>query len=192
MAYQQQCIVLNMNLKISNGLLLKIGYQPFPKKKRYAQGKLGDWSGRSPVLPKDIQDELTAYLYALRDAGGVTNSAIVIAAAPYILQKKNPGSLLCNGGHIILKKSWAKYHLGKLKFVKRIVTTKAKVTAASFEEMKKQFLIDIKAVVAFEGIPKQLIINWDQTGIDYLPMSQCTMAAEGSKRVNVAGASDKR
>ena len=43
-----------------------------------------------------------------------------------------------------------------------------------------------------EEIPDSLIINWDQTGINYVPVSQWTMAKEGSKRVEVVGLNDKR
>lgn len=62
----------------------------------------GKKRGRPSVLLDELTDELKSYVYALRDAGGVINSAIVIAAATGILQKKD-------GGSISLKKSWAKY-----------------------------------------------------------------------------------
>ncbi len=90
-----------------------------------------------------------------------------------------------------MKKSWAKYFLAKLNFVKRKATTKAKLTVDDFESKKQQYLIDIKAVVEMEDIPKQMIINWDQTGINYVPVSQWTMAQKGSKRVEVVGITDK-
>ena len=44
-----------------------------------------------------------------RDADGIINTANVIAAALGVIKKVNPGLLECNGGHIVLKKSWAKY-----------------------------------------------------------------------------------
>ena len=37
-----------------------------------------------------------------------------------------------------------------------------------------------------------LIINWDQTGMHYIPVSSWTMAKEGSKRVEMCGIDDKR
>jgi len=43
-----------------------------------------------------------------------------------------------------------------------------------------------------EDIPSNLIINWDQTAIKYVPVSNWTMADEGSQRVEVAGADDKK
>ena len=37
-----------------------------------------------------------------------------------------------------------------------------------------------------------LVINWDQTGMHYVPVSSWTMAKEGSKRVEICGIDDKR
>ena len=37
-----------------------------------------------------------------------------------------------------------------------------------------------------------MIVNWDQTAIKYIPVSNWTMAKEGSKRVEMAGIDDKR
>ena len=77
-------------------------------------------------------------------------------------------------------------------FVKRRASTKAKVSVEDFEEKKDQFLLDIKATVTLEDIPLDLIINWDQTGIHYVPVSSWTMAKEGSKRVEICAIDDKR
>ena len=82
--------------------------------------------------------------------------------------------------------------LHRIGFVKRRASTKAKVTVEDFEEKKDQFLLDIKAVVTLEDIPFDLVINWDQTGMHYVPVSSWTMAKEGSKRVEICGMDDKR
>ena len=37
--------------------------------------------------------------------------------------------------------------------------------------MKAQFVFDIQAIVEMEEIPPDLIINWDHTGIHYVPVS---------------------
>ena len=68
-------------------------------------------------------------------------------------------------------------------FVKRRASTKAKVSLPDFDRYKAQFLFDVKAVIEMEEIPCELIINWDQTGIHYVPVSSWTMEKEGSKRV---------
>ena len=42
-----------------------------------------------------------------------------------------------------------------------------------------------------DEIPLQLVINFDQTGINYIPTSSWTMEKQGSKRVEIIGKDDK-
>ena len=42
-----------------------------------------------------------------------------------------------------------------------------------------------------EEIPDDLIVNWDQTGIHYVPVSDWMMEKVGAKRVEIVGANDK-
>ena len=71
--------------------------------------------------------------------------------------------------------------------MKRKVCSKSKVTPENFESLKEQFLLYIKQVVDLEEIPPELIINWDQTAIHYVPVSSWSIEVEGSKRVEVVG-----
>ena len=41
-------------------------------------------------------------------------------------------------------------------------------------------------------IPGSSVINWDQTGIQYVPVSQWTMEREGMKWIEITGNQDKR
>ena len=148
--------------------------------------------GRPSMLSDEVTADIKRYITSLRDAGGDVNTRIVIAAATGILQRKDPSVLRCNGGHIDLQKSWAKYLLKKMDFVKRRATTKHVTRCENFDSLKEQYLIDIQAVAEMESIPDSLIINWDQTGINYVPVSEWSMAKEGSKRVEVTGLKDKR
>ena len=43
-----------------------------------------------------------------------------------------------------------------------------------------------------DEIPPALVINWDQTGINYVPVTSWTVELEGSRRVEIAGKDDKR
>ena len=47
-------------------------------------------------------------------------------------------------------------------------------------------------MVKLKEIPDSLIINLDQTGIKLVPTEDWTMAAQGSRRIEVAGLDDKR
>ena len=61
-----------------------------------------------------------------------------------------------------------------------------------FERLKEEFLQDVVTTVEMKEIPSELILNWDQTGIKIVPSNTWTMEEQGSKRVDVAGANDKR
>ena len=54
---------------------------------------------------------------------------------------------------------------------KRKTTTKEEVAVEAFETIKASFLVDVYATVVMEDIPRELIINWDHTGLHYVPVS---------------------
>ena len=58
-----------------------------------------------------------------------------------------------------------------MQFVKRKATTIVKFMVQYFEELKRQFLMDFEAVVFIEDIPDDVIVNWDRTGLNYVPVS---------------------
>ena len=105
-----------------------------------------------------------------------------------------PELLESNGGHVVLpvKKDWAKYLLSKIDFVKRKATSKKPImTVANFDELKDNFLMDIKAIATIEEVPDDMILNWDQTTIKCILVSNWTMATEGFKRIELIGQDDK-
>ena len=71
-------------------------------------------------------------------------------------------------------------------------STKAKVNPDNFESYKRQFVFDVQTVIEMEEVPREVVINWDPTGIQYVPVSSWAMAKEGSKWVEIAGINDKR
>ena len=70
-----------------------------------------------------------------------------------------------------LNKDWARYVLQRMGMVKQKANTKAKVTVEDFDNLKRLFLMDSKSAVQMNEIPAQLIVNWDQTGINYVLVS---------------------
>ncbi len=105
------------------------------------------------------------------------------------MKNHDSNMLVCNGGHISLTKNCLLQRMG---YVKRRASSKAKVTVSDFEAYKSQFVYDINTIIEMEEIPTELVINWDHTGIHYVPISSWTMAKEGSKRIEIFGADDKR
>ena len=116
-----------------------------------------------------------------------------MAAARGILMSRDRTQLAGFGGHIELSRQWAYHLLGRTKFVKRKATTaKSKHAPKDFAAVKRVFLDDVIAVATMEDVPPELVLNWDQTGIHLVPASTWTMDKEGSKRVEISGANDKR
>lgn len=109
-------------------------------------------------------------LVFLRQNGAVVNTAITMACAEGVVKSYDRNLLECNGGHISLTKHWAKYLMERMGFVKRRASTKAKVSVSDFDQLKAQFVFDIKAIIEMEEIPGELVISWDQTGIHYVPV----------------------
>jgi len=52
--------------------------------------------------------------------------------------------------------------------------------------------MDITNIVNMNEIPPQLIINFNQTAINYVPTLSWTMEKQGAKRVEIIGIDDKR
>ena len=148
--------------------------------------------GRPLLLGKELDDQVKAYISALRANGAVINSAIVIACAEGIVENHDSNMLHSNGGHVKFTKYWAQDFLNRIGYVKKRVSTKTMVHPSDFEAKRAQFLFDIRSLVEMEDIPKDLIINWNHTGIHYVPVSNWTMAKDGTKRIDIFGADDKR
>ena len=119
--------------------------------------------------------QVQAYLTYLRSTGLPVNTAITLGVAEEIVKNEDSNLLATNGGHIVLTKYWAKGLLTRMGFVKRRSTTTAKVNVSNFDEVRRQFLVDVKTIADMEEIPFSLIINWDQTVINYIPLISWTM-----------------
>ena len=105
------------------------------------------------------------FLKQLRANGAVIKTAIVMATVEGIVQSKDSNLLAKNGGTIVLSKHWAHSIMDRMNFVKRHGNSKSKVTCTNFEELREQFLFDIKTIIEFEEIPDDVILNWDHTGV---------------------------
>ena len=133
------------------------------------------------MLGEELDKQVQSYVLDLRSNGAVITSTITIAVAQGIVTNYDSNLLSENGGHIALTKSWAKYFLRRLGFVKGRSSTKAKVSASNFASLQEQFNYDARVLIDMMEIPGSLVINWDQTGIQYVPVSQWTMEREGMK-----------
>ena len=148
--------------------------------------------GRSLLLGELLDGRVQSYVKEMRAKGAVVNTAIVMGCAEGVVMHHDSNLLDINGGHITITKDWAKSLLSRMGYVKRRVSTSAKVLPEDFNERREQFLYDAKVLVNYEEILDSLVINWDHTGIKYIPVSSWTMEREGTKRVEILGIDDKR
>lgn len=148
--------------------------------------------GRPLLLGEELEDQVKAFLHHMRSSGGVVNAPITTAVARGIVVASDSKLLAENGGSINLTRDWAKRLLNRMGLVKRKASTAPKITPEKFDQLKQQYLEDIRTIVEFEAIPPELIINWDQAAIKYVPVSNWTMEAKGSRRIEIHGVDDKR
>ena len=107
--------------------------------------------------------------------------------------KSNPCLLSEHGGLVELSKEWAHKLLRRMGFMKwKATTSKSRMSVSNLEDMKKEFLQVIVDLFVMEETQPELILNWDQTGINFVPSSGWTMEQRGATRVEVMGIDDKR
>ncbi len=142
----------------------------------------------------EYDDIVKEYVHHLRLAGGIINRSIVIAAARGIRSHLAHARLKEHGGDIEIERSWAQSFLGRLGYVRRKGTKAARKIPANFEEIKTEFTHRVSEACKGDDdllVPPQLIINFDQTNANYVPVSEWTLAKEGSKQVPIIGLEDK-
>ena len=137
--------------------------------------------GRPLLIGAELDKAIQDYLKALRSAGVVVNTAIVLAAAEGIISARYQvdGRLQKQGGDLNISKDWAKSLMTRMGFVKRKASNAGKILVSQFQELKEQYLPDIAAEVIMNDIPHDLIINWDQTGLKIIPTGDWTMNLSG-------------
>lgn len=148
--------------------------------------------GRPLFLGAELDAAVQEYVKSLREANGVVNTVVVMAAANGIISARDISKLSSHGGHIVITKSWARSLLNRMGYVKRKCSTSGKIPPVQFEESREIFLADVAAEVVMNEIPMDLIINWDQTALSVIPTGEWTMEKQGAKVVPIANADDKR
>ena len=95
--------------------------------------------GRPLLLGQELDKSVQDYIEALRVAGGVVNTAIVMAAANGIVSAKDVTLLASRGGNIEINKDWAKSLLRLMKYVKRKCSNAGKVSLPNLKTIRDIF-----------------------------------------------------
>ena len=129
--------------------------------------------GRPLLLGDELDKQVQEYIKSLRSGHAVVNTAIVLGVAEGIVKGHGPSLLSCNEGPIELTRDWAKSVMKQMGLTKRKATTKSTLSQYN----------DVSSIAVMEEIPQPLIINWDQTGTHFVPVSERTMEVKGSERI---------
>lgn len=107
--------------------------------------------------------------------------------------------LACNGGSHRLQMSWIYRFARRHKISLRVGTTNNRALPVDWEHQGKLFQARLSYLVhkspllrTGESIPEELVVNFDQTALRYVPTPAKTLAKKGAKNVPILGLSDKR
>ena len=148
--------------------------------------------GRPLLLGQTLDETVQRFISDTRKTGGVINTTVVVATARGIVSAKDPSLLRENGGPLDITSAWAKSLMKRMGYVKRKCSNAGKITLENFEEIKEEFLADVKAEVLMNEIPLDLVFNWDQTGIQLVPTGEWTMHQAKDKIIPISHSDDKR
>ena len=84
------------------------------------------------------------YVLATHRKEGAVTTDVAIADAIGIIRRKGSNLLAKNRGHITLTRDWARSLLGRMGFVKRKATTKAKISVEEIDKLKNNSCLTLK------------------------------------------------
>ena len=126
------------------------------------------------MLGSEVDEKVQAYIRYVREGGGCISSRLVIAGAKGILSS-NCSLLAEYGGPVTLTQAWAHSLLKIMKFVRRKGTAKSKFAPGNFQQLKQNFLEEVRMIIEMEEVPAELVLNWDQTAIRHVLSTSWTM-----------------
>ena len=149
--------------------------------------------GRPTLLPADVMAKTISMVKCLRVKGAPVSSSVITAIARGMIKACDSSLLAENGGSLILNTDWARQVLYRMetngeKLVRRMATTaKIPVSPALIAEIKLDYQRKYQRLQKWHNIPKDLIVNFDQTPLPYICASKHTLELRGAKSVPLVG-----
>ena len=141
--------------------------------------------------PNLVSDDFMKKIIGTRAAGAATTRHIVMAIGNRVVRSNSP--TLLNGGSLELTEDWAQGAIKSMNLTNRKDTTgKIEPFKQFLLEEKLTFQKKISGVIFEHDIPKELIINLDQTPLFYVNLGKCTSDVTGEKTVQIEGIDGKR
>ena len=149
--------------------------------------------GRPNLLDDKTFAKVRDGITGIRLTGGVISQKMVIAIRNGVIKANSPSSLKKYGGHIELTDGWARHVFESMKWTKRKGTTgKVEPSQQFLDEEKLIFQRNISTIIEDHDIPKDLILNLDQTPLSYVSPGKYTFNPKRAKTVPIKGVDDKR
>lgn len=98
-----------------------------------------------------------------------------------------------NGGSFKMNSHWLRWFLHKkMNLSKRQPTTASQKLPPNWEDLVQKMIYRV-SILAFQfDIPKDLVVNSDQTGVQLVPKGKKSWAVKGSKDIPIIGNDDTR
>ena len=149
--------------------------------------------GRPNFLDDETLAKVRDGITGIRLTGGVISRKMVIAIGNGVIKANSPSLLQKYGGHIELTDGWARHVLESMKWTKRKGTTgKVEPSQQFLDEEKLTFQRNISTIIEDHDIPKDLILNLDQTPLSFVSPGKYAFNPKGAKTVPIKGVDDKR
>ena len=149
--------------------------------------------GRPNLVSDDFMEKIKTIMIGTRVAGTTISRRIVMAIGNGVVKSNSPTLLKENGGSLELTKDWARGAIKSMNWTKRKETTgKIEPPKQFLLEEKLTFQKKISGVIFEHDIPKELIINLDQTPLSYVIPGKYTFDVKGVKTVPIKGIDDKQ
>lgn len=82
---------------------------------------------------------------------------------------------------------WNHRFIKRWKLRRRLATTKMRELPADFEGKKAEYIGIVSVIMAGHDIPPELVINFDENAILFVPKAKFTYAVKGAKKVRLVG-----
>ena len=133
------------------------------------------------MLPAEIDEKVLKMIRNMRDAGAVINFHTVVGLATGIVLANDRTLLKKNGGTGEFAVGWCQSIFKRLNFTRRkSATAKPLIAPGLIKEIGFSFHKEIHELVKWFNIPKELVINIDQTPLPFVLVSSYTIEKKGN------------
>ena len=149
--------------------------------------------GRPSLLDDEFFVKVKDVVTGVRMAGGIISRKMVTTIGTGVSRANCPSKLKDFEGHIALTEGWAIGVLKSMEWSKKKDTTDKTGPSKQFLlEEKLTFQRHIVSIIEEHDIPKELILNLNQTPLSYVSPGKYTINPKGVKTVPIKGINDKR